>query len=250
MTTPYTAITTDVRPMDAAVQWEIMQAGWAPFMLEDATAALYWDRMVNELPQFQFGLYEGATLIGHGYSVPVAWDGGELADRGWDWGLERALTGRDAGLTPNTLCAISITVARSHAGRGVSRHMVTAMRDLARQHGLGALIAPVRPSLKYAYPLTPMERYIQWKHTDDTAPFDPWLRVHWRLGARIVKVATESMRVPGTIAQWENWAGMRFPESGTYIVPGALVPLAVDVERDLAEYVEPNVWMLHQVAPQ
>jgi len=41
MTTPYTAITTDVQPMDEAVQWEIMQAGWAPFMLEDVTSAFY-----------------------------------------------------------------------------------------------------------------------------------------------------------------------------------------------------------------
>jgi hypothetical protein len=40
---------------------------------------------------------------------------------------------------------------------------------------------------------------------------------------------------------------MRFPESGEYIVPGALVPLCVDRERDEGVYVEPNVWMEHGV---
>lgn len=250
MTSPYRAIPTDVRPMDGDAQWQIMQEGWAPFMLEDDTAALYWDRMVDELPAFQFGLYAGDTLIAHGYSVPVAWDGGELPDRGWAWGLEAALTGKDAGVTPNTLCAISITIARSHQGQGVSHQVIGAMRDLARGHGFGQLIAPVRPNLKSRYPLTPMERYITWKHTDGIAPFDPWLRAHWRAGARIVKVAPQSMRVPGTVAQWEAWAGLRFPESGDYIVPGALVPVQVDVERDCAVYVEPNVWMLHQVSAE
>lgn len=40
---------------------------------------------------------------------------------------------------------------------------------------------------------------------------------------------------------------MRFPESGEYIVEGALVPVEMDVERDRGTYVEPNVWMVHEV---
>lgn len=53
------------------------------------------------------------------------------------------------------------------------------------------------------------------------------------------------MRITGTVAEWEEWAGMRFPESGAYVVPGALSPVEVDVEGDRAVYVEPNVWMRH-----
>jgi hypothetical protein len=55
------------------------------------------------------------------------------------------------------------------------------------------------------------------------------------------------MRVPGTVAQWEHWAGMKFPESGSYTVPGALTPVTVDRDRDLAEYIEPNVWTVHPI---
>jgi hypothetical protein len=56
------------------------------------------------------------------------------------------------------------------------------------------------------------------------------------------------MRVPGTVAQWEEWSGMAFPESGTYVVPDALVPVEIDREADLGVYVEPNVWMHHRLA--
>ena len=53
------------------------------------------------------------------------------------------------------------------------------------------------------------------------------------------------MRIPGTVAQWEEWTGVAFPESGPYVVPGALVPVEIDRERDEGLYVEPNVWMVH-----
>jgi hypothetical protein len=39
----------------------------------------------------------------------------------------------------------------------------------------------------------------------------------------------------------------RLPRDGTYVVPGALVPVEIDRERDEGVYVEPNVWMHHTV---
>jgi len=75
------------------------------------------------------------------------------------------------------------------------------------------------------------------------------LRTHERLGAEIVKVAPESIRVSGTVAEWEEWTEMALPESGAYVVPGALVPIEIDRERDEGVYAEPNVWMVHS-APQ
>jgi hypothetical protein len=118
------------------------------------------------------------------------------------------------------------------------------MKDIARRHGLKRMIAPVRPNLKSLYPLTPMEHYIQWLG-DDGLPFDNWLRVHARLGAQIIKVCPQAMHISGTVADWEKWAGLKFPESGTYVVPGALTPIEIDRENDRGVYIEPNVWMLH-----
>lgn len=53
------------------------------------------------------------------------------------------------------------------------------------------------------------------------------------------------MTITGSVAEWEKWTGMRFPESGEYVVPGALRPVVVDLEEDLGLYEVPNVWMLH-----
>ena len=61
------------------------------------------------------------------------------------------------------------------------------MRTAAVRAGLDALLAPVRPTLKERYPLTPTERYLSWRR-DDGQLFDPWLRVHERLGAEILGV--------------------------------------------------------------
>lgn len=41
---------------------------------------------------------------------------------------------------------------------------------------------------------------------------------------------------------------MAFPESGHYVVPGALQPVAIDCERDEGCYEDPNVWMRHPVS--
>jgi hypothetical protein len=91
-----------------------------------------------------------------------------------------------------------------------------------------------------------MERYVRWRRPDG-APLDPWLRVQWRLGARVLRIAARSMVVEGRVRDWEGWTGMRFPDSGRYVVPGALVPVTIDRRRDRGRYVEPNVWMLHPV---
>jgi hypothetical protein len=122
--------------------------------------------------------------------------------------------------------------------------MIERMAEIGRDHGLDTLIAPVRPTLKHRYPLTPIERYLSWRRPDGTH-LDPWLRTHERLGADIVKVAPESVVVTASVAEWEEWTEMALPESGAYVVSGALVPIEIDRERDEGVYVEPNVWMVH-----
>ena len=104
----------------------------------------------------------------------------------------------------------------------------------------------MRPTLKHRYPLAPIERYVSWRRPDGTH-LDPWLRTHERLGGEILKIASRSMTIPGTVSQWEQWSAMVFPESGAYVVPGALTPVDIDRERDQGLYVEPNVWMVHRV---
>jgi hypothetical protein len=93
-----------------------------------------------------------------------------------------------------------------------------------------------------------MQRYVAWRRPDGTH-FDPWLRTHERLGAEIAGVAPRSSSIPGSVAEWEEWAQLAFPETAAYVVPGALVPVEIDRELDTGLYVEPNVWMVHAGGP-
>jgi hypothetical protein len=63
----------------------------------------------------------------------------------------------------------------------------------------------------------------------------------------MIRVCPQSMLIRSTIANWETWTKLRFPESGTYVVPGALNPVEMDVPGDQGVYIEPNVWMQHPI---
>jgi GNAT superfamily N-acetyltransferase len=221
---------------------------WPEFMLNDPVCNRLFGRVRTELSHLQFFAWDDETdeLVAEGNALPAVWDGdaGSLPDAGIDAVLEAGFA--DGRHEPNVLSALQIMVAPDRQGQGLSRRMVERMAQIGREHGFGALIAPVRPSLKHRYPLAAIERYVTWRRSDGTH-VDPWLRTHERLGGEILKVAPRSMTIPGTIRQWEEWTGMVFPESGTYVVPGALVPVEIDRERDQGLYVEPNVWMRHRL---
>jgi hypothetical protein len=167
-----------------------------------------------------------------------------LPEEGWDWALIKSAADRARGLSPNLLCGLQISIVPAYQGRGLSVVMLGKMIDLAQVHGLASVIAPVRPSMKHRYPLIPMNSYLRWEN-EAGLPFDPWLRVHVRRGGRIVKACHLAMWIEGTAAEWRDWTGMAFPQSGEYIVPGALVPLLMDVPSDLGLYLKPNVWVIH-----
>jgi hypothetical protein len=227
---------------------ELNGSVWPEFMFHDGVADRLWDRLEGTFADYQtlwFDDHDQVVAVGN--TLPLVWDGSiEQLPIGWDDAFERAVSDFDAGRVPTTLCAIQATVALTSQGNGLSRRVLRGMRHRAAQANFTALIAPVRPMWKSRYPLTPMEHYIRWTQADG-APFDPWLRTHWRLGARLIKVADPSMLIESTIADWEDWTKLRFPESGTYIIPGALNPITIDIERDRGMYIEPNVWMQHTV---
>ena len=216
-----------------------------PEFIHHANCNRLWHVMRERFPQFQVILYDedSGRPLGRAQTMPVRWDGTiETLPGGVDDAVE---TG--AGLADgdaDTLCAIVAVLDSTAQGRGLSALVIDGMRTVAAAGGLRALIAPVRPTLKERYPLTPIERYARWRRDDGTA-FDPWIRVHERLGGEILAIAERSMTVEGSVVEWEEWTGMAFPESGAYVLPQALVPIEIDRESDRGRYVEPNVWMRH-----
>ena len=218
-------------------------AAWDEFMYHDAVANRLWDRQYEEYPDLQLYLVDDEDrLVAESNAVPIPFGPGELPDDGWDAALERAFAGEPA----QAVSAIAITIGVEERGRGLSKVMLAGMREVVAARGLADLVAPVRPSEKHRYPLTPMGRYVEWRR-DDGKLVDAWLRTHEQAGATLVSVAPMSMRISGSVADWESWTGLRFPDTGMYVVPGALVPVEIDRERDEGVYVEPNVWMHHRL---
>src|SRR5262249_10321404 len=160
--------------------------------------------------------------------------------------LVRRAVGRGAGRARAALCALAAMVDPAFRGKGMSQVAVRAMRDLARAHSLRTLIAPVRPADKSNYPLAPMERYARWDN-EDGLPMDRWIRVHAPFGADILAVAPRLLVLYCRVAYWERWTDMRFPDSGSYVVPGALQPVVIDHKADEGRYEDPNVWMRHAI---
>ena len=248
---PYRLVHPKDRPDYDGLVVGIASASWPEFMLHDPVADRHWDDLFGRFADYQFSLLAPGedVVVGMGNSVPLAWSGDleDLPEEGWDWAFAQAVADHAAGRTPILQCALQIALPPASQGQGVSRLMVQAMRAIGAAHGFSQLIAPVRPSHKSRYPLTPIDRYVTWT-TDQGLPFDPWLRVHARLGARIIKPCHRAMTISGSIAEWEQWTGLRFPDSGPYVVPGALNPVLLDIEADSGVYVEPNVWMVHALA--
>ena len=223
-------------PVDPEIRarpsFQALRRAWPEIVFHDAISNANWGRLYGERPEFQFALVEDGEVRAEGNSIPVT---------GMPETWREALgTGFDAA-KPDRLCALAILVDPDHQRRGLSRLMLEHMRGLGRERGW-ELVAPVRPSLKHLYPLTPIERYAEWRR-EDGLPYDPWLRTHERVGAEILDPAPRSMTITGSRKQWEEWTGLQFPEDGDYVVPGALVPVCF--ENGQGTYVEPNVWMRH-----
>jgi GNAT superfamily N-acetyltransferase len=213
---------------------------WPEFMNHDPVVRRFFPRLYERFRDFQFVLYEPDldVVLGEACSIPIRWEGGtETLPEG-----VRVLETGFAESNPNVLCALMAVVDERHRGQRLSGLIVERMARTAADSGFDCLIAPVRPTWKERYPLTSIERYMRWTR-EDGLPFDPWIRLHHTLGAEILAAAPASMDIRGSVADWEEWTGMSFPEDGDYVVPGALAP--VRFKDGVGRYVEPNVWMRH-----
>jgi GNAT superfamily N-acetyltransferase len=229
---------------------EIAEVSWHEFMLHDPVADELWHELFDRFNAYQFALLDTELnrMAAMANSLPFHWDQPleELPEGGWDWVFVKAVEDHRQGRKPNIQSAIQINIHPDYQGQGLSARMVQAMRLIGKSMGFQHLVAPVRPNQKSKYPLTDIDDYIKWTSSDGM-PFDAWLRVHARAGAKIIKPCHESMRICGYRAQWEAWTGMKFPQSGQYIIAGALNPIEMDIEQDQGIYVEPNVWMQHSL---
>jgi GNAT superfamily N-acetyltransferase len=219
---------------------------WPEFIFHDPVVARYIGRVETYFPDFDIMLLDDGAVVAGGWGVPLSWDGtvAALPAGGYDGALAAAVSEYEERVQPDTLCIMAATVRRDRQGGGLAGRTLTALRERATSAGLQRVIAPVRPSLKTRYPLTPMDSFARW-HRSDGLHLDPWIRTHQRLGATILGTAPNSMIIKGTVADWANWTEMAFPETGGYVVPEALDLVEIDREGDIGTYTETNLWMRH-----
>ncbi len=224
----------------------ISKEAWPEFLLHGDVAG--WRSLFDVFADFQILFFDQKNvLVAVGHTVPITWDGSNQdLPENISAIIQRALRNKRERVACNALTALAAMVGKQYRGTGLSRNIIKAMIELGAHNGLGYLLAPLRPSLKSMYPLIPFDHYVKWKR-DDGMPFDPWLRVHLEMGAEVLKVMEKSLTVRGSVSEWESWAGMKFPESGRYIVEGAFQPIQIDVEKDEGIYEEPNIWVCHKI---
>ena len=228
--------------------WEQAEASfpvvWPEYNLHGDFAGQYFAALFPEHANVQVLIYDGDAerVVARGKAIPCRWDGTlEDLPAGIDAVGRRAL---EEPAAPSALSALAAEVAPDQRGRRLSGVILGAMADVAAMSGLSPLLAPVRPSWKDRYPLIPNEQYARGRR-DDGLPFDPWMRVHARVGGSIVRAERRSMRITGSVEDWQEWTGLSFPDDGTYVFPGGLAPLTVS--KRMGRYWEPNVWMVHEV---
>jgi len=222
---------------------------WPEFMFHDGVVQANWHHLFEDFSDTQCCLFDAdGELVATLNSAPIAWDGTDDGlPLGWDDQMLRTVAGLLPGALPaDTLGALQIVVRPDRQGQGYAGIMVAAMRAMARSRGYRAVIACVRPTHKERYPLTLIERYAFWTR-EDGLPVDPWIRLHARLGGRIVRGVPASMTMRGTVAEWREWTGLAMPDSGLYLPAGAAAPVQIDVAADEGVYCDPNVWMVHDL---
>jgi GNAT superfamily N-acetyltransferase len=230
---------------------EVLSQSYPRFLIEDFVDSEPWNHLCSLYPEFQFGLVEVKTqkMVAQGSCLPIPWHESleKLPNTGCDWALKTGLDAKLQNITPTILSAASIAILPEYQGQGLSQILLDYMQELARSYQYPTLILAARPTLKHLYPLTPIGRYINWENKTGFS-FDPWLRMNLKRGARLIGICDRSTVMDDTIGNWERLTQMRFPETGSYIIQGAIAPLEVNCESDRGTYIEPNVWLSYTIS--
>jgi GNAT superfamily N-acetyltransferase len=241
------------RPDLGRAGWRSLDDGWPAFMHLAATGVLYY-----ETPAFAEHVLLGVTpsrpdvVVARAACVPFQLprkpDGSPLPlpPDGCDEVIRWAASGQLSGERPDTVASIEVVVRPDLRRRGLGAKMITAMKENARRLGFSTLVSPVRPVIKHRQPDMPMSKYIC-QFRADGLPADPWLRAHARLGGQIIGIAPASTVITLTLAEWHQATGILFDQSGPTVVPGALIPVHISIEHGYGVYVEPAVWMSHEL---
>ena len=221
--------------------------GFPEFISGDKEVDKYIARVRESFREYDLTLTdEDDQLAATGWGVPIMWSG-EVSELPSSFAevLRQAIEVHDALGVANTFVIGGAIVHPALKGGGTAESLIRALCDTATAHHLATVVAAVRPTRKHLYPLLEIDAYAAWVR-NDAMPWDPWLRLHVRIGGRVIGLAREAQTMTDTVSRWEEWTGLEIPVSGDYIIPKGMAPLRIDKAADLGTYVEPNIWVRHR----
>ena len=237
------------RPDLYDTQEEICGKAFPTFLYYSEIAANTWDKMIEYYQEYQLLFLHDEKIVCVFNCMPMNNDftDEELPDDAFEWGLAKGIKDFEDSKEINAALGVQIIIPQNFQGKRISHIAVTEIKNMCVKMGIQKLIIPVRPTLKSKYPINDIANYIKWTN-DKGLPFDPWLRVHVEHNGKIIKPCNEAVKIKGSIKQWETWTKMSFPESGMYVVDGALCPVKIDKKNDVGVYTEPNVWVSYKIS--
>lgn len=220
----------------------INEKAWPEFMLN--WDCKEWSQLFTTFEKYQILIINNKEeLMAYGHTIPIYWDEDiRFIPDNLKILMEMAVKNNQDGIRPNLLLALAVVVSEDYKGKGLSYEVVNAMKIFASKNKIEDVIIPVRPTLKAKYPLISLDDYVGWENKDGK-PFDPWLRVHKKLGGKVFKTAEISMIIRGKINEWEKWTNTVICGSGKYIFKDALNPVEIDIEKNEGIYTDPCVWV-------
>lgn len=233
---------------DLAEEVERFSDLWPKLVFRPEAGRQFLSVLTEHFPQFVLYICDPDDLmVAVAVGVPLAWDENPASlPKGWTSILEKALDDQSQQQPSRILCALTGSMMKELEERQLFKYTLRAIKAVAARHQLSAVLAPVRPERKSDYPLIPIEQYVEWKNEDGSL-FDPALRLHANEQASVLAIELQGAKVFGTVEEWESRFRLPFPDSGQYIVPGALTPITINRTNNTGLYVEPVVWMLHDL---
>ncbi len=220
---------------------------WPEYFNYNEASTEYWPRLFTDFLDYQIViLTEKDEIVAVGNTVPIYWNGkDENLPIGWDDGLKIGVNKEyeDA----NTLLILAGVIPEAHQGKGLSTSILQAFKVLASSYHFSKLVVPVRPTEKQEFPTLSIDEYCN-KKLDNGRLFDNWLRVHERVGGRIIRGEEKSQLVIAPIDEWRKWIRDVVSEGvKEYFCNEALSKVTFNFEEGVGVYHDPCVWVEHTI---
>jgi len=232
---------------DLKQQYKVLASeAFPPIIRASKIVKTCWNPIEQYFPKYQrFLIRNSKSLMGLISTLPFYWDKplDQLSDDGWDWLVNKGIQDFENNTKANYLGGLQIIISKPYQGQGFSKRFIAEGKRLMQQNNLKCFAIPIRPTFKHKFPELKMKEYINYKI--DNKIYDPWIRTHLQSNASVISICSNSMNVTGDIPFWEKLIKEKITQSGSYNALGALNTIQIDMDANIGEYREENIWIYY-----